>query len=231
MEVPDLGPYANLDWPEPQKAHAAMITRMDRDVGRVLDLLKELSIDERTLVVFTSDNGPHREGGNDPDFNDSNGPLRGIKRDLYEGGIRVPWLARWPGVVPPGTVNPHPVWFADFLPTAADLAAATPPANLDGVSLTATLQDPTTPPKRVAPFYWEFFERGFKQALRQGDWKLLSLDAGQTTELYDLGTDPSEQHNLAADRPDLVQRLAASLERARTDTPDWPVNPAPTTRR
>jgi len=223
MEVPDLGAYADLDWPEPQKAHAAMISLMDRDVGRVLDLLRELSIDGRTVVLFTSDNGPHREGGNDPDFNDSNGPLRGIKRDLYEGGIRVPWIIRWPGVVPAGTRNEHPVWFADLLPTLADLAGQPSPGNLDGTSLVPTLEDPKRALRRHAPFYWEFFERGFKQALLWEDWKLIKLNAGQTTELYHLQDDIGEQRNLAAEHPDVVKRLEAALATARTDSPDWPV--------
>ena len=103
MEVPEHGIYADKDWAEPQKGHAAMITRMDSDIGRVFALLEKLGIDDETLVIFTSDNGPHREGGNDPDFNNSSGKLRGIKRALYEGGIRVPMIARWPGRVPAGT--------------------------------------------------------------------------------------------------------------------------------
>jgi arylsulfatase A-like enzyme len=223
MEVPDLGEYAHLNWPEPQKGHAAMITRMDRDVGRLLDLLSELGMDDQTLVVFTSDNGPHREGGNDPGFNNSSGPLRGIKRDLYEGGIRVPFIARWPGVVTAGSRNDHPVWFADFLPTAAELAGVEAPTELDGVSLRSTLKNPGHAPERSAPFYWEFFERGFKQALRDGEWKLLKLDGGRTTELYNLSSDPGEQQNVAAEHPNILNRLESALVRARVDSSDWPV--------
>jgi arylsulfatase A-like enzyme len=124
MEVPDYGIYADKDWPEPQKGHAAMITRLDRAVGRLLQKLKDLGLDTNTLVFFASDNGPHREGGNNPDFADSNGPLRGTKRDLYEGGIRVPLLARWPGRIEAGAVTDHISAFWDFLPTLAELAGA-----------------------------------------------------------------------------------------------------------
>src|SRR5262245_10917967 len=122
MEVPDYGEYQNRAWPEPQKGLAAMISRLDRDVGRLLQRLKERGLAERTLVLFSSDNGPHREGGNNPDFFRSNGGLRGIKRDLYEGGIRVPLIARWPGKLPAGQVSDHVGSFADLLPTAAELA-------------------------------------------------------------------------------------------------------------
>src|SRR5262245_14611377 len=119
MEVPDLGEYANLVWPEPQKGHAAMITRMDGDIGRLLALVQELKIDDNTLIIFSSDNGPHKEGGCDPKFNNSSGPLRGMKGDLWEGGIRVPMIARWPGHVAAGKTSESPVYFADVLPTLA----------------------------------------------------------------------------------------------------------------
>ena len=122
MEVPSDAPYSNEPWPQTEKNKAAMITRLDTYVGQLLDKLKELKIDESTVVFFTSDNGPHKEGGVDPDFFNSGGPLRGIKRDLYEGGIRVPLIVRWPGEIKPGTVNDQPWAFWDFLPTAAEIA-------------------------------------------------------------------------------------------------------------
>src|SRR5439155_355868 len=139
MEVPDLGQYANTDWPPPQKAHAAMISRLDSDIGRLMDLLKKLGLDNNTLVFFSSDNGPHREGGNDPDFNNSNGPLKGIKRDLTEGGIRVPFIARWPGKVAPG-VSHLVGGFQDIMPTLAALAGASDavPKDIDGLSVAPT---------------------------------------------------------------------------------------------
>ena len=225
MEVPDLGWYRDLDWPPAQKAHAAMISRLDRDVGRLLDLLRELGLDERTLVFFTSDNGPHREGGNNPDFNDSNGPFRGIKRDLYEGGIRVPFIARWPGRVPAGRVSGQLTAFWDFLPTAAELAGVARPPAGDGLSLVPTLLGRR---QREQPefLYWEFFEGGFKQAIRAGDWKGVRLAPGKPLELYDLKADPGETQDVAARNPDVVRRLEGLLETARTDSVDWPVKTA-----
>ena len=171
MEVPELGQYADRDWPEPEKAHAAMISRMDRDVGRLLARLAELGIDERTVVFFTSDNGPHKEGGADPEFFHSSGPLRGIKRSLHDGGIRVPMLVRWPGRIQPGSTSDLPWAFWDFLPTAAELAGAEPPSDIDGLSIVPTLLG--RPGQRRHEFlYWEFHEgQHSKQAVRTGRWK------------------------------------------------------------
>lgn len=224
MEVPDLGPYRDRDWPEAQKAHAAMIHRLDRDVGRLLDLLHELGLEERTLVLFSSDNGPHREGGYDPAWSRSSGPLRGRKRDLYEGGIRVPLLARWPGRVPAGQVTDQVVAFWDFLPTAAELAGvALPPC--DGLSFAATLLGRPGESARREPLYWECFEGGFRQAVLARDWKGVRLAPGRPLELYDLKNDPGETRDLAAAHPEMVARLEALLARARSDSPDWPVPP------
>src|SRR5208283_5022907 len=139
MEVPSAAPYTDKPWPQAQKNYAAMIARLDTDVGRLLKRLKELNLDEKTIVFFSSDNGPHKEGGADPSFFHSSGPLRGIKRDLYEGGIREPMLARWPGKIQPGTVSDVPWAFWDVLPTAAELAGAKVPANLDGISMVPAL--------------------------------------------------------------------------------------------
>jgi arylsulfatase A-like enzyme len=225
MEVPDYGEYADRDWPEPVKGHAAMVSRLDRDAGRMLDLLKELGLDNKTIVFFTSDNGTHQEGGYDPEVNHSSGPLRGIKRAIYEGGIRVPFIARWPGVIKPGVVSEEVVWFADFLPTAAALAGTKPPANLDGVNLLPHLRNPARRVNRSAPLYWEFHEGGFKQALREGEWKLVNNGAGKTLELYNLRQDLGEANNVAAQNPKLVKRLETRLAKAHVDTPDWPITP------
>ncbi len=191
--------------PAPNAAFAAMITRMDRDIGRLVELLRAQGLDRRTLVIFTSDNGPHREGGADPAFFHSAGPLRGIKRDLYEGGIRVPMIARWPGTVPAGRLSDQ-VWAHwDMLPTLAALARATPPTGLDGVSMAAVLRGGRTVPH--APLYWEFHERGFQQAVRMGRWKALRLKSDAPLELYDLEADLGEQHDVSAAHADVVRRF------------------------
>ena len=221
MEVPSDAPYSNEDWPQPSKNHAAMITRMDRDIGRLMKRIAELGLDEKTIVFFTSDNGPHREGGADPDFFDSNGALRGIKRDLYEGGIRVPMIARWPGRIRAGTTSDLPWAFWDFLPTAAKLAGASVPDGLDGMSVVPTLMGKKQPNDRY--LYWEFHERGSKQAVRHGKWKAVRLAPGEPLELYDLSRDVAEAHDLADQHPDVVARFNAYLEGARTESEHWPL--------
>lgn len=220
MEVPDLGEFAAKDWPEQEKAKAAMIARMDTDIGRLMALLKQQGIDEDTIVFFASDNGPHKEGGSDPDFFDSNGPLRGIKRDMYEGGIRVPMIVRWPGKVQAGKSSEQ-VWAHwDFLPTAAAIAGAKPPAGIDGISMLPVLMGKK---QRSHEFlYWEFHERGFDQAVRMGNWKAVRHDFGPL-ELYDLKTDLGEQHNVADGHPELVRKIETYLKSARVESTLWPV--------
>ncbi|MFM8395638.1 MAG: sulfatase/phosphatase domain-containing protein, partial [Acidobacteriota bacterium] len=166
-----------------------------------------------------SDNGPHREGGADPDFFDSNGPFKGIKRDLYEGGIRVPMIVRWPGIVKAGQVSDHPWAHWDFLPTAAAIAGAATPARIDGLSRLPILLGRRQP--AASPLYWEFFERGFDQALRTGDWKAVRRGPDGPVELYDLKTDPGETTDLAARRPQILRRVTALLSRARTESEIW----------
>ncbi len=219
MEVPDHGIYKNKDWPEPQKGHAAMITRMDGDIGKVFDLLKKFGIDDNTLVIFTSDNGPHREGGNKSDFNDSNGPLRGIKRDLYEGGIRVPTIARWPGKTKAGTASDHISAFWDFLPTACAAAGVKPPDNIDGISYLPELLGKKQ--KKHEYLYWEFFERNTKQAVRMGKWKAIRAVKTDKIELYNLDEDLGETNDIAEKHPDVVAKIRACLKTARTPNPHW----------
>jgi arylsulfatase A-like enzyme len=221
MEVPSDHPYSDHDWPQPQKGHAAMITRMDRDIGTLLGLLRELGLDEDTLVFFTSDNGPHREGGADPAFFGSSGPLRGFKRDLYEGGIRVPMLVRWPGMIPAGQVSTHPWAFWDFLPTACQLAGARPPDGLDGISVLPALFG--RPCRTQGFLYWEFHERGFGQAVRMGNWKAVRPGQEQPLELYDLATDLGETTDVAAAHPEVVAAITEYLATARTESVDFPV--------
>jgi arylsulfatase A-like enzyme len=226
MEVPELGPFAEKDWPEPEKSFAAMVTRMDGHVGKLMDLLGAHGLDNRTLVFFSSDNGPHKEGGTDPDFHDSNGPLRGIKRDLYEGGIRVPMIARWSGKIAEGVVSKQ-VWaFWDFLPTVAQLAGMEMPREIDGISVLPTLLGQSQQPSHEY-LYWEFYERGFQQAIRAGDWKGVKLDPKKTMELYDLATDLGETRDVAAERPEVVAKLDELLGAARFDSPDWRPKKAP----
>lgn len=219
------GPYegATLGYrsqPHPRAAFAAMITRMDRDIGRLVDRIRETGRDDRTLVMFTSDNGPHREGGADPAFFDSAGGLRGIKRDLYEGGIRVPMIARWPGTVPDGRTSAHPWAHWDFLPTAAELAGGQVPASIDGLSMVRALRGETPPAHEY--FYWEFHERGFQQAVRMGSWKGVRTAAGAPLELYDLERDPAEATDVAARHPAIVARIDAYIDTARTPSERWP---------
>ncbi len=221
MEVPSDEPYSEKPWPQQEKNFAAMITRMDRDIGRLFDLLKKLGLDSKTIVFFSSDNGPHREGGHNPNFFDSNGPLRGIKRDLYEGGIRVPTIVRWPGKIQPGVVSDQPWAFWDFLPTACELAGIEPPKGIDGISIVPTLLGGKQ--RQHDYFYWEFHEGGFHQAVRMGNWKAVRHGSRGKIELYNLANDLGEQHNIADRHPDIVARIARIMEEARTDNPHFPV--------
>jgi uncharacterized sulfatase len=227
MEVPDLGEYAELDWPAPEKAHAAMISRMDRDVGRLFDKLAELKIDEHTLVLFTSDNGPHREGGHDPTFHRSSGELRGIKRALYEGGIRVPLIARWPRTIKPG-VSEHIGYFADILPTLAELSEVKAPDKLDGVSFAPTLLGDTANQMQHDFLYWEFYENRGVQAVRQGKWKAVRSPVTAPVELYDLEADIAESKNVAQDHADVAVKLTALIDQAHQPAKEWQFPRSPT---
>ena len=221
MEVPDLGPYADEDWPEPQKGHAAMITRLDRDMGRLMRELEALGIEKDTVVFFTSDNGPHREGGANPTFSDSNGPLRGIKRDLYEGGIRVPLIARWPGQIAAGTESDHISAFWDVMPTFADLTGAKAPNCTDGISMVPTLLGRPDRQQKHTFLYWEFHAGVTKQAVRLGRWKAVRFGTKGKLELYDLTTDIGETDNVADGHPEVVAKIEAYLAGARTESEFW----------
>ena len=222
MEVPDYGPYANKDWPEAQKGTAAMISRMDRDIGRLLTALQDYGISENTLVLFTSDNGPHREGGNDPDFFDANGPLRGIKRDLYEGGIRVPLLAYWPGHVPAGTSTDHISYFGDMMATFAELMDATPPDSIQSISVAPTLLGQSDEQPTHDYLYWEFYEQGSRQAARAGQWKAVRqpMFTGPL-ELYNLESDIGEENDVAEQHPEVVEDMEHVMEKAHQPSPLW----------
>jgi arylsulfatase A-like enzyme len=217
---PDTPSLGYRSQPEPHAAFAAMITRMDRDIGRLVDLVRERGIDRQTLVMFISDNGPHQEGGGDPLFFKSSGGLRGIKRDLYEGGIRVPMIARWTGAIPAGRVSDHLWAHWDMLPTLADIAGATAPPALDGLSMRRALRGESQGSHEF--FYWEFHERGFQQAVRMGRWKAVRLKTGTPLELYDLEADLHEEHNVAGSHADVVAKIEAYLKTARTESQRWP---------
>jgi arylsulfatase A-like enzyme len=227
MQVPSDAPYSAEPWPEPEKNKAAMITRLDADIGKLMATLKRCKIDEDTIVLFTSDNGPHKEGGVNPTFLGSAGPLRGIKRDLYEGGIRVPMIVRWPAKIKPGQVSDL-VWaFWDFLPTAAEIAEAVAPPLLDGISVLPTLlgQLQTHPHDTL---YWEFHENGFQQAVRMGDWKAVRTAPDKPLELYNLKADVGEKTDVASQNPAVVARIEGYLKTARTESysPAIPVRAA-----
>jgi arylsulfatase A-like enzyme len=224
-EIDDLGPYAEKPWTHLQKSYAAQVTRLDSDIGRVLALLKELGLDDRTLVITSGDNGssfsPESEIGKL--FEQSSNGLRGYKRTLYEGALRQASIARWPGHVPAGRVSNSPWAFWDFLPTAAELAKAPLPAELkrDGVSLVSFLKG-GEPPAREG-FYWELHEGKPQQAARIGDWKAVRISPVNPVQLYDLATDPAESRDLAATHPEKLAMLTKFMARSRTDHPDWPL--------
>jgi arylsulfatase A-like enzyme len=207
--------------PTPKAAFVAMIQRMDRDIGRLADLVRDRGLDGRTLFMFISDNGPHQEGGGDPVFFKSSGGLRGIKRDLYEGGIRVPMIAKWPGTIPSRRESNH-VWAHwDIFPTLAELGGAQVPVGLDGASMTRALRGGSQPTHEF--LYWEFHERGFQQAVRMGAWKAVRLKKDAPLELYHLDRDPGEREDVSAANPDVVKKIEAYLATARTDSAQWPV--------
>ena len=211
--------------PEGHAAFAAMVTLLDKQVGEVLAKLKELGLDENTIVIFSSDNGPHLEGGADPDYFDSNGPLQGYKRDLYEGGIREPMIAWWPKQIEAGTQTDHISAFWDVMPTVTEIAGVTAPDNIDGISFLPTLLGQKDQ-KQHDYLYWEFHEKGGRKALRKGDWKLVSYNVNNpektTIELYDLSADLGEENNLADENPELVKELQQLMKQARTESEVFP---------
>jgi arylsulfatase A-like enzyme len=210
--------------PESHSAFAAMVTLLDKQVGEILAKLKELGLEKNTLVIFSSDNGPHQEGGADPDYFDSNGPLKGYKRDLYEGGMRVPMIAFWEGKIVAGSTSDHISAFWDFLPTAAEIAGVQTSENTDGISYLPTLLGKEQ--KQHDHLYWEFHELKGRQAVRKGDWKLVRYNVFEpgntTTELYNLKTDIGEQNNVAEKHPEVVNELLELMKTARTETTDFP---------
>lgn len=225
-EIDDFGLYRDKPWTPAQKAYAAQVTRVDRDVGQLLDLLAELRIEDRTLVMLAGDNGssfaPESEFGKL--FDQAGNGLRGYKRGLYEGALRQAAFARWPGVVPAGRVTDEPWAFWDFLPTAVELAGASLPAGYtsDGHSLASFLRGGPAP--RRDYFYWELHEQKPIQAVRFGTWKAVRNGPAAPIELYDLAADPGERHDLAGTKPDVVARAEALMTAAHRPDPNWPLS-------
>ncbi|MDR2919223.1 MAG: arylsulfatase [Tannerella sp.] len=203
--------------PKPRATFAAMVSRLDQGVQQIMDLLETRGIVGNTIVIFTSDNGTHIEGGHDPFFFHSNGAFRGYKRELYEGGIRTPFIVHWPGKIKPGTVSYHVSAFWDFLPTMCELIDEQTPVDIDGISYLPALTGEGEQLEHDY-FYWEFHEQGGKQAILKNNWKLIKLQVDDpekaTFELYNLDRDPSEQLNAAVQYPGIVNKLHLLMEKA-----------------
>ncbi len=219
-----LGPYGSQ--PEAHAAFAAMVKELDDYVGDLLKKLQELGLDKNTIVIFASDNGPHMEGGADPDYFDSNGPLKGYKRDMYEGGIRTPMLVRWTGKIRPGSRSNHISAFWDVMPTFAEITGAKIPVPIDGISFLPSLLGKKQ--KEHDYLYWEFHEQGGKMAVRMDNWKAVKLNIDKVpqceTELYDLSADSGEVNNIASSRPEIVKKMEEIMKEAHSPSIDFPFN-------
>lgn len=209
---------------EPRATFASMIHLLDKQVGDIIAKLKELGLDDNTIIIFSSDNGPHKEGGADPDFFNSNGDLRGYKRDLYEGGVRVPMIVRWPNKIKNNSKTTHISAFWDVLPTMAELTNSNVPDNIDGISFLPTLLG--NKQKEHEFLYWEFHEQGGKKAVRKGKWKAVKLNCFDKTktkvELYDLSIDIGEKNNIASQHPEIVKELLTIMEKEHVKSKDFP---------
>lgn len=222
QEVPDYGIYADKPWSQQDKGQAAMISRMDADIGRLLDRLNQLKIADNTVVMFSSDNGPHNEGGHNPKRFQPSGKLRGMKRDLYEGGIRVPMIVRWPGTIQPGQTTDHIGYFGDLMATVGELTQTEVPQNINSISFLPTLLGNPAAQQQHKYLYWEFYEQGGKQALRFGKWKAIRKPwMNGNIELYDLAKDIGENHDISEKHPDIVKQVASMLNEAHQPHPNW----------
>ena len=215
--IPDNAPYSDKPWSETDRNYAAMIALLDKDIGRVMQKLKDLGIAENTLLIFSSDNGANDEF---VESLQSTGGLRGYKRLLYEGGIRAPFIARWPGKIQPGSTSDLLTTFVDFMPTAAELAGVPIPSGMDGISILPTLLGQNQSKQHEA-LYFEIYETFFQQSVRWGDWKGYRLGTKAPLELYDLKSDPAEKQNLAAAHPDVVQKIEAIMTSEHTPSPHY----------
>ncbi len=210
--------------PNPRACYAGMVSRMDKDVGRIMALLQELGLEDNTLVIFSSDNGPTNAGGSDADFFGGAGPFHGLKGSVWEGGIRVPFIARWPGRIKPGGESDHIAAFWDFLPTCAELLGEQPPQGIDGVSLLPTLLG-RPGQKKHDYLYWEL---NGQQGVRMGDWKAVRLKPNQKIQIFDLKTDIGEKNDVADQHPEIVARMRDILTNGRTESDVFPLQPPQT---
>lgn len=212
------GPYESQI--ESHAAFVAMISILDQQLGEIMNKVKQLGLEKSTLIIFTSDNGPHQEGGADPDYFNSNGELKGYKRDLYEGGIRVPMIVSWPGKIKPNTETNHVSAFWDVFPTLGDLIEGEVPTDIDGISFLPTLNDKEQDQQEHEYLYWEFHEKGGRQAVRMGNWKAVKYnvlnDPNAPIELYNLLEDIKEENNVAMENPDVILEIKKILKEART---------------
>ena len=212
----------------PRATYAAMVERLDRYVGEIVAKLEKEGITQNTIIMFASDNGPHLEGGNDPQFFDSNGQFRGHKRDLYEGGIRTAFIVKWPAKIPGGQQTDHISTFWDLLPTFADILQVKAPPQIDGISFLPTLLGKEDQPQHDF-LYWEFVEKGGKQAVRQGDWKAVKLEVkrqpDREVELYNLSEDPGESTDLAKKHPDIAEKMKVLMKKSHKTNPVFPLLP------
>jgi|AntAceMinimDraft_11_1070367.scaffolds.fasta_scaffold09562_3 arylsulfatase A-like enzyme len=217
------GDYGSQE--HPHAAFAAMISLLDHQVGEIMDKVKSLGLENNTIIIFTSDNGPHKEGGGDPDYFNSNGIYRGYKRDLYEGGIRVPMIVKWKNKIKKRAITNHISAFWDLMPTLTDLVSAKTTDGLDGISFLPTLLG-NGKQKEHEYLYWEFHENGGRQAIRKGDWKLViyNLDKGGQNGLFNLKEDPGEINNLAKIFPEMVEELLFIIKKSRTESKDFNFN-------
>jgi arylsulfatase A-like enzyme len=223
-EVPDLGIYKDREWTLQQKGHAAMVTYLDTQVGKVLEALKRLGLEENTLVFFTSDNGPQREDGSNPEFFEASGPVRGIKRDLYDGGIRVPMIVRWPGRIERGSTSDHLSYHGDLMATLGDLLKTEAPTATDSISYLPTLRGQNRAQQQHRYLYWEFYEGGSRQAVRQGKWKAVRQPMlTGPVEIYDILADPKELKNLSAEQPERVKEMERLMAEAHVPSPNFKV--------
>ena len=219
-ETPFKGSSLYTPQKEPRATYAAMVSHMDRDVGRIMDMVKKFDLERDTLIIFTSDNGPTFNGGSDSPFFESAGPLHGLKGSGYEGGIRVPFIASWKGKIEAGSTSGHVSAFWDMLPTFCELAGAKTPRKIDGISMVPTLLGWPEKQKQHELLYWEL---GGQQAIRMGDWKAYRKNPDAALELYDLKADIGESKDLAAERPDIAKKMEKLMETARTESEEFPL--------